>query len=276
MQILKNIFKKNHVNEDEIISMVNEGHEKGVFEASEAEMITNIFEFGDKVASDIMTHRENIVGIECRVHLGDAVNTMLNSNNSRFPVYDGSIDNVIGIMHFKDAMRANVHQELRDKPIREIDNLIMDARFIPETRKIGALFKTMQQNKIHIVIVVDEYGQTAGLVAMEDILEEIVGSIFDEHDEDENNIRRQGDDTFIIDGLTPLDDVGDSLGISFEGEGYETLNGFLTARLGHVPKTGEDFETDYGGYRFKIAYVKGRVIKSVRCTSLSSNKGLHT
>ncbi len=248
--------------------MVNEGHEKGVFEASEAEMITNIIEFGDKDAVDIMTHRENIVGIDCRSTLSEAVNIMLNSNNSRFPVFDGSLDNIIGIMHFKDAMRFNVKQDLRSVPIREIEGLVMEARFIPETRKIGVLFKTMQQNKIHIVIVVDEYGQTAGLVAMEDILEEIVGSILDEHDEDENNIRRQGDDTFIIDGLTPLSDVGDNLGVDFSKEEYETLNGFMTARLGHVPRTGEDFETDYGGYRFKIAYVKGRVIKTVRCTKV--------
>ncbi|MCR5626952.1 MAG: hemolysin family protein [Lachnospiraceae bacterium] len=269
MMPFKNLFKKDNLKEDEIISMVNQGHEEGVLEESEAKMITNIFEFGDKEAQDIMTHRENIIGMESTVTLEEAADIMLDGNNSRYPVYVNNIDDIIGILHFKDVMRAYSHKELRALPIKEIDGLIMEARFIPETRKIDSLFRTMQQNKIHMVIVVDEYGQTSGLVAMEDILEEIVGNILDEHDEDENNIRRQGDDTFIISGLCPLDDVSKALGIEFKDEGFETLNGFLTARLGHVPKPGEDFETDYGGYRFKIALVKGRVIRNARCTKLN-------
>ena len=269
---LKKLFKKENVDENEIISMVNEGHEQGVLEASEVEMISNIFAFGDKEAQDLMTHREHIVGIEGNETLERVVDFMLDGNKSRYPVYEDNIDNIIGIIHFKDVMKFNVRSDLRAKEISAIEGLIKEVRFIPETRKIDSLFRTMQQNKIHMVIVVDEYGQTAGIVAMEDILEEIVGNILDEYDdEDSVRIRRQGDDTFIIEGLTPLDEVADKLEIKFPDDGYETLNGFMTDRLGHVPKTGENFETDYEGYRFQIAYVKGRVIQSVRCKKITDN-----
>ena len=118
------------------------------------------------------------------------------------------------------------------------------------------------------MIVVDEYGQTAGIVCMEDILEEIVGNILDEFDEDEVMIRMQGDDTYICDGLALLSDVGEKLGIEFPEEGYETLNGFMTDRLGHIPKSGEDFEVEFSGWKFRIAYVKGRIVKTVRITKV--------
>ncbi len=268
MLSLKKLFKKEKLNEDQIISMVNEGHESGVIEASEAEMITKILDFGDKEAQDIMTHRENIIGLEDSLTLSETVDIMLDGNISRYPVYEDNVDNIIGILHFKDAMKANVHQENRQKTLREIDGLLMEAHFIPETRKIDSLFRTMQQKKIHMVVVVDEYGQATGIVCMEDILEEIVGNIQDEHDNEETQIRLQRDDTFICAGLASLEEVGEKLGIEFPDDGYETLNGFMTDRLGHVPKTGEDFETEFSGYRFRIAYVKGRVIQSVRCTRL--------
>ncbi|MBO6149164.1 MAG: HlyC/CorC family transporter [Lachnospiraceae bacterium] len=269
MALFSKLLKKDNVNEDEILSMVNEGHEQGVLEASEAEMISNIFAFGDKEAQDIMTHREHIIGIEGSETLERAIDFMLGSKNTRFPIFEENIDNIVGIVHFKDAVKLSQRQENGGKSLLELEGLIMEARFIPETRKVDSLFRTMQQNKIHLVIVVDEYGQTAGIVTMEDILEEIVGNIQDEHDEDEEPIRKQGDDTFIISGLATLEEVGEVLNISFPDEGYETLNGFMTDRLKHVPKSGEDFETEFGGYRFRIALVKGRVVRSVRCTKVS-------
>ncbi|MBR2185957.1 MAG: HlyC/CorC family transporter [Lachnospiraceae bacterium] len=268
MDIFKNLIKKDNVNEDEIISMVNEGHEQGVLDSSEAQMITNIFEFGDKEARDIMTHRENIISVDCNEKLEDVAEFMLDGKNSRCPVYEDNIDNIIGIIHFKDVMKANVRSENRNKPLKELEGIIKEAHFIPETRKIDILFKSMQQKKIHMVIVVDEYGQTAGIVCMEDILEEIVGNILDEFDEDEVMIRMQGDDTYICDGLALLSDVGEKLGIEFPEEGYETLNGFMTDRLGHIPKSGEDFEVEFSGWKFRIAYVKGRIVKTVRITKV--------
>lgn len=160
------------VTEEEIISMVNEGHEQGVIQASEAEMITNIFEFGDKRAEDIMTNRTNIVAIDCEMTFGDAIQFMLNGRNSRYPVYEENIDHIIGILHMKDALRRQSATDPGMK-VRDIPGLLRDARFIPETRKVDSLFKTMQSTKCQMVIVLDEYGQTAGMIAMEDILEEI-------------------------------------------------------------------------------------------------------
>ncbi|MCR5024220.1 MAG: hemolysin family protein [Lachnospiraceae bacterium] len=268
MKILDFLSRKENVNEDEIISMVNEGQNQGVLDSSEALMINNIFEFGDKEAHDIMTHRENIIGIDCNETLEDAADFMLDGKNSRYPVYEDNIDNIIGIIHFKDVMKAFNRSDNSSKTLKELEGVIKEAHFIPETRKIDILFKSMQQKKIHMVIVVDEYGQTAGIVCMEDILEEIVGNILDEYDDEEVMIRKQDDDTYICDGLALLSDVGEKLSIEFPDEGYSTLNGFMTDRLKHIPKSGEDFETEFMGWRFRIAYVKGRIVKTVRITRI--------
>ena len=153
-------------------------------------MITNIFEFSDKEAKDIMTHRKHINGIEGSSSLKDTLHYMLYEKNSRYPVYEDNIDNITGILHLKDVMQKYQDEKLWEVPVKKIEGLIMEAKFIPKTRKIDSLFRNMQSMKIHMVIVVDEYGQTAGLIAMEDILEEIVGNIFDEHDEYEKLDRK--------------------------------------------------------------------------------------
>lgn len=257
--------------EAEIKSMVSQGTDSGRIEATEAQMINNIFDFNDKEAQDIMTHRENIIGIDGSMTLDEVKKFMLDGKNSRYPVYDDNIDNIIGILHFKDVMKASVNDAVRKKAVKNIDGLVKEARFIPQTRKIDSLFRTMQSKKIHMVIVVDEYGQTAGIVAMEDILEEIVGNILDEYDNEEVNIRKLRENVYICNGLTPLTEAGMRLGILFPDEGFETLNGFLTATLGHVPKSGEVFETEYGGYKFHIVSIKNHVIQTVRCTKTEEN-----
>ena len=187
--------------EENILSMVNESHEQGYIEASEAEMISNIFEFGDKQAQDIMTDRSNITSIEADMTLEDAMNFMLNESNSRFPVYKENLDHIIGIIYLKDAFRIARNRALLDKPIEEIEGLLRPAHFIPETRNVDDLFKTMRATKLQMVMVIDEYGQTSGLVALEDILEEIVGNIMDEYDEDEGHIEQKANNKFIIDGM---------------------------------------------------------------------------
>ena len=164
-----------NVTEEDIMSMVNEGHEQGVLEADETEMITNIFELGDKEAADIMTHRTNMTALDGSMSLKKAVDFILNEGvNTRYPVYGEDIDDIIGILHMRDAMAFAEKEENRDRMIKDIPGLLREANFIPETRNIDTLFKEMQSRKIHMEIVVDEYGQTAGIVAMEDILEEIV------------------------------------------------------------------------------------------------------
>ena len=165
------------VTEEEIISMVNEGHEQGVLLASEAEMIHNIFEFGDKEAKDIMTHRKNIVALDGARSFRETLAFVRENNYSRYPVYMGDIDNIIGVLHIKEALDLCTDISVYDRPLTDIDGVIFDVDFIPETRNINALFAKMQSDKSHMVVVVDEYGQTSGIVAMEDILEEIVGNI---------------------------------------------------------------------------------------------------
>lgn len=257
-----------NVTEDEIITIVNEGQEQGIIEDSEAVMITNIIGFGDKQASDIMTHRMNINAIDGHTPLSEAVRFILDGNNSRYPVYDNDINNIVGILHIKDVIKESENTENRDRPLIEIENLMYEPEFIPETRNINDLFKLMQVDKIHMAIVVDEYGQTSGLVTMEDILEEIVGNIQDEHDDEEEMIIRSEDNTYIVDGMSLLEDLEHELLIEFDSE-YNTINGFMTDRLGKIPsKENIGFTVEYGGYAFTATEVINRVFESISISSL--------
>lgn len=261
-----------NVTEEEIMSMVNEGHEQGVLLASEAEMITNIFEFGDKQASDIMTHRKNIVAVDAEWTLKETLEFILKENNSRFPIYKEDIDNIIGILYLKDVMiYYQQHQRHQSRKIKNIVELVRNAHFIPETRNINSLFKEMQSKKIHMEIVVDEYGQTAGLVAMEDILEEIVGNILDEYDEEENMIELKPDGSYLIHGMAQLENVAEKLGIDFGEEKYDTLNGFLIAQIDRIPQENDKIDIMYGGFEFKVLGVENKTIRQVCVTKAEEN-----
>ncbi len=263
--------------EEEILDMVNEGHEQGVIEASEAEMITNIIEFGDKEAQDIMIHRGQIDALDGDMHFRDAIDYLLTANNSRFPVYQESLDHVIGILHLKDAMRIHDQNELLDLPIRKVKGLLREPFFIPETRKVGDLFRSMQSEKVWMAIALDEYGQTTGLLTMEDILEEIVGNIQDEYDKEETYIKEKGNDEYVIDGLTPLEELEERFDIHFNEEEFETLNGFLISKMDKIPDEGEQFDITVDGYNFKILSVANKMIQSVLVTKQkdkeTENKG---
>lgn len=251
------------VTEDEILSMVNEGHEQGVLLESEAKMITNIFEFCDKEAHDIMTNRQNISALPSDVKLKEAIHIMLEGNYSRYPVYEDNLDHIVGLIHLKDAMRRHNIGDAENELIIKIEDLIREVSFVPETKNIDALFKEMQSSKTQMVIVVDEYGQTSGLVAMEDILEEIVGNIEDEYDEEEDFIEQKGQDEYVIEGMTPLRDLEEMLQIEFNEEEFDTLNGFLISKMDKIPDENEDFDIDVGDYNFKILTVNERMIQEV-------------
>ncbi len=257
------------VTEEEIISMINVGHEQGVLLASEAEMITNIFEYSEKEAKDVMVNRNNMIAIDCNVTLQEAAAFILEEHNSRFPVYHDTIDHIVGILHLKDVMRMQMNEKLLNKPIGKIKGLLREPLFITETRKIDDLLKTMQNEKIQMAIVVDEYGQTAGLLALEDILEEIVGKIQDEYDEEESYIKENGQNEYIIDGMMPLDELEEQLGISLQEENFDTVNGFVISRLEHIPEEGEEFEFRHQGYLFRILEVKSRMIQSVLAVKIT-------
>ncbi len=257
------------ITEEELISMVQEGHEQGVLQESEAQMISNIFELGDKEVQDIMTHRNNVVAIDGKTGLADAISFMLSGKYSRYPVYDENLDHIIGILHLKDACRYQSANKLKNRPIMELPKLLREPFFVPQTKNVDELFREMQSDKIQMVIVVDEYGQMDGLLAMEDILEEIVGNIQDEYDEDKEYIKEKGEDEYIIEGKTPLEELEERFALSFEDENFETLNGFLISRLDRIPEPNEDFELDYGGYHFRVLSVEKKMIQAVQVTKLS-------
>ena len=265
---LDKIFSKKDDNvTDEIKNIVQEGHQQGELLDSEAEMITNIIEFGDKEAHDIMTHRKNIVAIDADTTIKDCFEFVLGENYSRFPVYEGDIDHIIGVMHLRDLLKIYADSYKRNHTIYELkDEMLFDPHFIPETRNINALFKSMQSEKVHMAVVVDEYGQTTGIVTMEDILEEIVGNIMDEYDVEEQYIVRDSDGSYIMDGYTQLDDIEDMLNISFADEDSDTLSGFIISRMEHLPEDNEQFEVWYSGYRFSVLEVDNKRVKKVRVT----------
>lgn len=262
------------VTEEEIISIVDEAHEQGVIEENEAEMIQNIISFNETEAQDIMTHRKNVVAFDQEILLKEMIDDMLEEGNSRYPVYGEDLDDILGIIHYKDALKFMTKNPwAKFKPLKELPGLIRDAAFIPETRNIGDLFRTMQAKKLHMAIVVDEYGQTAGIVSMEDILEEIVGDILDEYDEDEITIRTQVDNSILIDGLAYLEDVEEELKVDFGKLDFETLNGYLTSLLGHIPTEKDlDKEIVANGYRFKILALGNKTIDKVRAEKINEKE----
>lgn len=269
-----NNMKRNNVSEDEvieeeIISMVKEGHEQGVLMESEAEMIHNIFEYAEKEAKDIMTHRKNIVAIDGDMSFYDMVAYVDDTGKSRFPVYEGDIDNIIGVLLIKDAFLYCQKNEIFRTPVKDIPGLVREVDFITETIKINNLFKKMQSEKSQICIVIDEYGQTSGLVAMEDILEEIVGEIEDEHDEEEQIFLEESDGVYTFDGLTELPDVLEVIDLPVEEDTFETLNGYIISLLEKVPNDDECETIERYGYLFEIQKVENRIIRQVRITKLA-------
>ena len=257
-----------NVTEEDIRSMVNEGHEQGILEAGEAEMITNIFELDDKTAEDVMTHRKSLVALDGALTLREALDFILKEGkNSRYPVYREEIDDIIGILHMRDAVVFFEKDDYKDMPLAEIPQLLREAHFIPETRSLDNLFREMQSQKIHMEIVGDENGQTVGIVTMEDILEEIVGNIMDEYDVEENFITAEDSGSFLMNGMTPLEQAEEVLGVTFEKEDeelYDTINGFLISKLGRIPAEGENPVVSCLGYEFQILNVENKTIRLVR------------
>lgn len=256
------------VTEEEIRSMLEEGHEQGVIQKTEADMIANIFEFSEKEAGDIMTHRNDMIAIESGTTLRNAITFMLSKHNSRFPVYTDNIDQIIGIVHLRDVVKYR-ENNIKDQnaPLWSLQGVIRPAVFVPETKDIDDLFAQMQKEKTQMVIVIDEYGQTAGLIAMEDILEEIVGNILDEYDVDENHIFPTGNrGEFVLDGRTPLEEVKKRFGIDFGDTQYETINGFLISQMDRIPDPNDRSVITYRGWQFRILSVEDHCVHRVMLT----------
>ena len=259
--ILYRKTKQENVTEEDVISLVNEGHEDGNILASEAAMIQNIFEFSDTDVKDIMTHRKNIIAIDGEMTIREAISFINENNMSRYPVYLEDLDNIIGILHIKDIL-TYYDRDIDNLKVKDLQDVLSVAEFVPETHGINTLFAKMQSKKRHMVVVVDEYGQVSGILSWEDILEEIVGNIEDEHDDEEASIEVRTEDTFIMDGSTTLEEVEEILGMNLS-EDYETLNGYLISILGKIPEDGSVFKLEDDNFIYYIKNVTEKVIGEV-------------
>lgn len=246
--------------EEEILSIIEEGHEQGAIESDEAELISNVFEFGDKEARDVMTPRQKVVGIEATADVAEALNVMLENNYSRYPIYEEDLDNIVGVLHIKDAVAAYLADN------RQLVGAIgSEPYYIHPTQKISKLFNEMQATKSHIAIVVDEYGQTEGIVAMEDVIEVIVGDILDEHDEEEIDIMKLAEgEGYSVKGSTELEELEELFGITFPDEDIDTVNGFILYEIGHLPEENEEVKIEYQGFSFVAVEREERMITKVR------------
>lgn len=236
------------VTEEEIKLMVDEGEEKGTIEEEEREMINNVFEFNDTIASEIMTHRTDIFAVDVTADILEELNELDEYKYSRIPVYEETIDNIIGVLYVKDLLKA-----FATKKQVKIKSLIRDAYFVPESKPINEIFKDLQINQKHMAIVIDEYGGTAGLITMEDILEELVGNIFDEYDEERNDYEKIDENTYLINGSVSLHELGKILDVDIPEGDYETLSGYLLELLGKLPEDESDtiIETDDVTYKIE-------------------------
>ena len=243
--------------------VVEECGSQGYLEENEVRMIKNVLQYSGKNARDIMTHRKDIVAVDGSETLEHALQFMLDERFTRFPVYEENIDDIIGTIHLRDAMKYYLNKELRPVKVKELKDCLREVSFIPETKGLSRLFKQKNTEKNHLFIVLDEYGQTAGIVAMEDIIEEIVGNIFDEYDEEETLYFRQENGTYLVKGKVALDDLEEILGIEIEDEENETLNGFLISKLERIPAEHETCEVRYDVYCFRILLVDNNMIELV-------------
>ena len=259
------------VTEEEIRMMVDVGGENGVIESAQKEMIDNIFEFDDMDAGDIMTHRTDMIAVEADDDtLADVVNLSIEHGFSRIPVFDDDPDNIIGIAYVKDLL-PYVGREL---PAEEsIRSHMRKAHYVPESKDLGELFTEMNENRIQMAVVVDEFGGTAGIVTLEDLLESIVGNIQDEYDDEDEEISRIDETTFTIDGITDIDELNELVGgVVPEGD-YDTVGGFLISILGFLPQDGDLNELEYQNLHFTILNVEERRVGKVRVEILPLSEG---
>jgi putative hemolysin len=255
-----------NVTEEEIRMMVDVGKEKGTIQDIEKVMINNIFEFDNKTVSDIMTHRTNIVAIPINYGLKETARIVNLEKYTRFPVYDDNIDHIVGIVHVKDLIQF---VEDCDEGKFNLRELIRDPYFVLESIRIDHLFKEMQKHNIHMAIAVDEYGGTDGIVTIEDLIEEIVGNIFDEHDEmgnDDEEIIQLDTNTYLFPGTTNLYEVEDILKVELPNREYDTLSGFVIGQLGYIPVGDQQPYIEYQNITFEVDEMDELRIMKVKVT----------
>ncbi len=226
------VTRRRNVTEEDIRELVDAGEEKGVIEESQKDMINNIFEFSEMTAEDIMTPRTDVEAVDVEDSVQDALAISIEKGFSRVPIYEEDLDHVIGILHIKDLLPYVGKPIPSDLTLR---SLMHKAHFVPGSKRCDDLFAEMTEKHIQLAMAVDEYGGLAGIVSMEDLLESIVGSIQDEYDNEEEEVKQTGENTFEVDGSMAIDEVGELLGVEFPEGDYDTLAGFLIDQLGRIP-----------------------------------------
>lgn len=250
------------VTEEEIKMMVDQGEEKGTIKEEERELINNVFEFNDITVSEIMRHRKDIFAVDINISKEELLEEISEEEYrySRIPVYDETIDEIKGILYVKDVLK-NIN-----KKTFKVKNVIKDAYFISQNRLINEVFKEMQKNKTQIAIIIDEYGGTAGLITMEDILEELVGDIYDEYDEEEKEFEKIDENTYLLNGSMTIYDVNKLLDSKIPEGDYDTLSGYLQDKLGRIPEDEETPIIDTESVTYKIEeYEDKRILKVKAC-----------
>jgi CBS domain containing-hemolysin-like protein len=259
----------NTVTEDELKSMVDASQQEGVLEQEERKMIYSIFRLGDTLAREIMIPRIDITALDITTPIDQAIEELLKSGFSRVPVYEESIDNVLGLLYTKDLLR--LWQE--NIPQKSLRDLLRPAYFVPEAKKVDEMLAEMQSQRVHMAIIVDEYGGVAGLLTLEDIVEEIVGEIQDEFDQTEElPYQEVNENEVVFQGRIDLDHFNDVMGSNIQDEDAETLGGFIYNQIGRVPLAGESIQV--GNLRLSVEQVLGRRIRKVRAETIPSDDGL--
>lgn len=256
------------VTEEEIRMMVDVGGEKGVIEDVQKEMINNIFEFDDLDAGDIMTHRTDMTAVELNDPIMDAVNLSIEHGYSRIPVFDDDPDNIVGIVYIKDLLKYVG----KDMPETSLKDVMRAPMFVPESKICGDLFKEMTSARMQMAVVVDEYGGTAGIVTLEDIVEAIVGNIQDEYDDEEEEFSRINETTFTVEGIMNIDEIYELTGKKLPEDDYDTVAGFIISELGYLPKDGEMNEVMFENIKFTVLAVDNKRIEKVRVEILPEEK----
>ena len=257
---LRRLFRRENSTEEEIKQLIDENENE--LERSTKELINNIFEFSETTAGDIMTHRTDIVAVSDEETLLDVAKAAMEEGCSRIPVYHEDLDNILGIIYAKDLLKF-VGTEIGKE--ENLKDYIRTPLFVPETIPCGKLFAKMTETRIQLAVVVDEYGGTAGLVTLEDVVEELVGDIEDEYDEEEKSVVRVDDNTWLFEGITDIEDAEEALETEFPEGDYDTLAGFVISRLGFVPSGDEDNAiVEYNGFTFTVLKVEERRIEEIK------------
>lgn len=251
------------VTEEEIRMMVNNGNDSGNIDIQEREMINNIFEFDDLTVGDVMTHRTDVIAIEKSQHISIALKIAIDKGFSRIPVYDQEIDNIVGVLYAKDMLELAFNSSGKDK---QINDYLREVIYVPDSARCSILFKEFKEKKVHFAIIVDEYGGTAGIATMEDLIESILGNIQDEYDQEVEEIKQIDDATYLLDGGISIEDLQKLFGLELKSEDYETLSGLISTVLGRIPSKDETPVVTIDNISFRVVSVKERRVTKVIAT----------